>query len=399
MKRHQVLVGVLVACGFFAITCPESSGRVWTVAQDGGGDFAVIQHAVDAAEDGDVIEIGPGQYIDYAVISGVGHVYVYLDGTKSLTFIGAGRDGTTIGPIDYVSNSYRYGVYSAAGPASIRIEQLRIMNFNTCGLRLGNAFVEIDNVVIEMSDVGIFLRPTNEHVSITDCMLLDGPENGLRGILSGAPRVEILDTVFDGIPFALDVNYPGSTEVLVDRCEFVGAGVGIVGIQFSLGAGGTVQNCRISGFRNYGFVPSGAGTVTFRHNLVEDCFDVGIGFEGVQNIVVHDNIVTRCGIAVYVGLRPISQTIYNNHFLRYSEADDGWRGYFVRTTSYYPYSPHYLDFANNYWGTTDTEEISTWIFDGYDDPNVFLYVVFEPIADGPVSMQQQTWTEVKSMFR
>jgi len=37
-------------------------GRTWYVERDGSGDFWNIQNAVDIAEDGDVIEIGPGLF-------------------------------------------------------------------------------------------------------------------------------------------------------------------------------------------------------------------------------------------------------------------------------------------------------------------------------------------------
>ena len=55
-----LLIGLVVPASVAA--------RTWQVAQDGSGDFAVIQDAVDAAEDGDVIEIGPGRYLDYQTI-------------------------------------------------------------------------------------------------------------------------------------------------------------------------------------------------------------------------------------------------------------------------------------------------------------------------------------------
>jgi len=258
MKRHQMLVGVFVIGVLLAMTSRESLGRVWSVAQDGTGDFSVIQHAVEAADDGDVIEIGPGHYTDFSVISGLGHINVYLDGTKSLTFIGASRDETIIGPLDYSTNVNRYGIFCATGPASVWVSQLRVKNLNTMGLYFGSVLVEMVDVVVEMSRLGIQLRPNNDQVLITNCLLLNSPENSLIGIVCGAPRAEILDTVFYGLQGGLDINHPGSTEVLVDRCEFIGAGAGVVGIQFSFGAGGTIQNCLISGFRNYGLVASTA---------------------------------------------------------------------------------------------------------------------------------------------
>lgn len=166
-----------------------------------------------------------------------------------------------------------------------------------------------------------------------------------------------------------------------------------------MGGGGTVENCYFAEFRVTALELGGAGSVIFRHNVIEDCSGIGINFAGFQSLVAHDNVIQRTGICCYIGVPSISHLIYNNHFLRYPEAEDGYHGYYVRTFTYYPYGPYYMDFTNNYWGTTDPEEISTWIFDGHDDPNVWIYVEFEPMADGPVPVQQQTWTEVKGLFR
>jgi len=58
-----------------------------------------------------------------------------------------------------------------------------------------------------------------------------------------------------------------------------------------------------------------------------------------------------------------------------------------------------MDFTNNYWGTTDPEYISQWIYDGNDDSDVGMFVVFEPMADGPVQTESTTWGAVKALFR
>ena len=61
----------------------------------------MIQEAVDAASDGDLIDIGPGRFDDYQTIWYQGvpgwDSYVNIDG-KSLTLQGAGTDQTIIGP-------------------------------------------------------------------------------------------------------------------------------------------------------------------------------------------------------------------------------------------------------------------------------------------------------------
>jgi hypothetical protein len=43
---------------------PSAGARTWIVDQGGAGDFTAIQPAIDAASDGDVIQIGPGTYFE-----------------------------------------------------------------------------------------------------------------------------------------------------------------------------------------------------------------------------------------------------------------------------------------------------------------------------------------------
>ncbi|MDD5718968.1 MAG: hypothetical protein PHQ53_04700 [Candidatus Krumholzibacteria bacterium] len=75
-------------------------------------------------------------------------------------------------------------------------------------------------------------------------------------------------------------------------------------------------------------------------------------------------------------------------------------GYFAKTNDYYPVTPPvYFHLENNYWGTTDADEIATYIIDGHDLPNVNMFVIFEPFLSGPVRTEQKTWSEVKGLFR
>ena len=59
-----------------------AEARTWTVSATGGGDFGSVQHAVDAAQNGDVIEIDEGSWDEDVV----------LDSKGTLTLRGRGRD-------------------------------------------------------------------------------------------------------------------------------------------------------------------------------------------------------------------------------------------------------------------------------------------------------------------
>jgi hypothetical protein len=390
--------------GILLVIAGAAHSHTWHVAQDGSGDFTVIQAAVDAAQDGDTISIGPGHYTEFTVVPGYGHhpdggfVNVMLDGTKSLTFIGAGPEATIIGPLEYAPAYSRsqFGFLCAPGNAMIRVESLRVVNQDLRGMVYLCDQVELDNVAIEMCSLGVRLQFVNNAL-IESCVFVNSPhESPIEdAILSRAHTVVIRDTVVDnywgGIFFSV-----GSTDVLVDNCQIIDA---IVGVQFTQNASGVVQNCYLSGHQHYAIAANAAGTVIIRNNVIEDCPGAGIGFWGAQELTVNDNVISRTGVCVYITTPNVLQSVYNNHFLRYPEAEDGFNGYYIRTRDYYPFGPYYLDFTNNYWGTTDPEEISTWIYDGHDNSSVWMYVVFEPMADGPVPVQQQTWTEVKGLFR
>ena len=135
--------GILaVALAIVTLLVSVAHGRTWYVERDGSGDFTVIQEAVDAADDGDVIAIGPGRYTEYTEFWW-GNVYVNLDGSKSLTFVGSGNEVTIIGPDVYASGYTDYGFGSDHGEATYRIENLRIENQNYRGLAMLNSVVEL----------------------------------------------------------------------------------------------------------------------------------------------------------------------------------------------------------------------------------------------------------------
>ena len=57
-----------------------------------------------------------------------------------------------------------------------------------------------------------------------------------------------------------------------------------------------------------------------------------------------------------------------------------------------------VDFSQNYWGTTDVEEIAAGIWDRQDADDSINCVTFLPLADGPVRTEPHSWSSVKSLF-
>ena len=100
---RQLKYNLIVAMLILGMWAAAAYGVTWTVERDGSGDFTVIQDAVDAASDGDVIEIGAGRFDEYETIwdDGVPDYDVYVDmNGKRLSLIGSGAGVTIIGPED-----------------------------------------------------------------------------------------------------------------------------------------------------------------------------------------------------------------------------------------------------------------------------------------------------------
>jgi len=56
---------LFILCICFVFLSPSADGAVLYVEKDGTGDFTIIQDAIDAAGDGDTIQIGAGRFNDY----------------------------------------------------------------------------------------------------------------------------------------------------------------------------------------------------------------------------------------------------------------------------------------------------------------------------------------------
>ena len=71
-----------------------------------------------------------------------------------------------------------------------------------------------------------------------------------------------------------------------------------------------------------------------------------------------------------------------------------------RPTSIFPDNPPtYFHLENNYWGTTDAEEIQAHMYDGHFQQFSNMFVLFEPFEGGPVPTQKSSWGSLKAMYR
>ena len=386
--KKSTLCGIVAFAAIAICATRPSYGRTWYVEKNGMGDFVVIQNAVDAARSGDIIRIGPGRYSDYTVVEGWGplgycNMYIWLDGTKSLAFIGAGDEETIIGPDVYASGYTDIGIACDDGNVSISVEHIKIENQNFRGAVFYCESASVASCIVERCYAGMRFDDSVNEVSIVDSMFINGLLTSTNFAIScAAPNVLIEHVEVNSWVAGINLDRPGSLDTLVRDCTFNGGDIGLVGMQYTFLGGGIVENCYFTNLVNYAFVAGDAGTVIFRNNIIEYCPGTGIGFEGCEDFAVYGNIVRQCVPCIFIGEPCGVQSVYDNVFLR----DESVAGRYIRTTGYYPFGPYYMDFTNNYWGTTDPAEVSEWIYDGYDDPDVWLYVVFEPMADNPLDV-------------
>jgi len=392
---------LLLATAIMALALPASAAT-WHVEQDGSGDFTTIQAAVDAAADGDEIAIGPGHYSDSMTHHGTHgdwEVCVLLDGSKSLSFVGAGSGLTTVGPESPQVEDYTvgFGLLTTSEAYSVSLDELVVANLFQ-GVQARRSRVQVTNCHFDNCYEGLSIWPHSDGVlTVTDCTFQGGSFVGVpTAILSGAQwsaieRVEITNWG-TGIHLINNAN----ADALVSDCSIDGSEFGRLGIYISDGPSATVRNSVIRNQQNYGLGLGGAGTVVFHDNLLDNCGYAGVDLGGCASFTMFDNIIQASESCFYIAITCDVQSIHGNHFLR----DIANNGYYVKTPDIFPWGPFYEDFTMNYWGTTDVDEISEWIIDGYDVPDDpdGIYVVFEPIADGPVSTEGRSWSAVKELF-
>ena len=136
------------------------AAKTWHVEADGTGDFSVIQDAVDAATDGDIIAIGPGRFDQYSTDQTWGHFYVIIEG-KDLTFVGSGPDVTFIGPSDPLYHRWPgpdVHLLCSYQASRLTIRDLTLEHSPYIQVRAHNARVEVDNCIVRGTGDGIYTR-------------------------------------------------------------------------------------------------------------------------------------------------------------------------------------------------------------------------------------------------
>ena len=391
--QKTLMIAALIS---LTLGATAAAGRTWTVRKDGTGDFQVIQEAVDAASDGDVIDIGPGRFDDYQTIWYQGapgwDAYVNIDG-KSLTLQGAGADQTIIGPEDQDFHPW---------PG---IDVMVIMALN-CGP------VQISDMTLEHSPWELISYSSwDQRLEVSRCVFREGN----RGVIVACPDGGFVtdSQFFDMDDYAIHTTNPTNnfvvqncsfsnvygpaaadwspSQLVVSDCTMDG---GRVGVGFYGGASGSVTRCTMTNFTNYGVGLNNPGAVTITDNIIEQTDGWGMAFADANEAVITNNLIrTQTGGCLYLPY-PSDGVVFEGNDLYRGSGD------FAKTNEYFPYNPPtYFHLENNYWGTTDAEEIQAHMNDGHFQEFSNMFVLFEPFEGGPVPTQNSSWGSLKAMYR
>jgi len=398
LKLNRAISVSLLFLAFSLVPRGSANATIWHVERDGSGDFTVIQDAVDAAESGDTIMLGPGRFTETSDFQYFNNrtIQACVALNKSLTILGSGKEATYIGPEVPGEDFNEYGTSGISSISSNLELVVRDLTFIDCD---GNSVLfsmenggclAMERVGFENSYKGASLTKTISS-SIVDCTFQD--------IARGVTLYNVFGMDISGCQFrrtgeGIAVHFSGSQNINIQDCHLSGNGYGsIAGIILSQCGSVWVDNCVIHDNGNYGIYISDTYGVTVINTTVGGVARDGIDLGLTEDTVIQNNVFHGRFAAMSILYPSEGQTIESNHILRWPGSwsvwvDDGYDGPVTE-----------LDFSNNYWGTTNPELMDEGIWDLNDDPEIQMIVNYLPMADGPVSTKSMTLDQVKALYR
>ena len=200
----------------------NGSARVFTVDDNEGEDFSIIQDAIDAAEDGDIIRVFEGTYYENVVVN------------KSVSLIGNGSELTTIDGGDYgdvvaitadevkisrftitESGWYKSGINIESNKSTI--EGNNCSN-NWWGIRLfSSSNSNITNNICSNNDKGIYLQnSTNSTLKGNNC------SNNWWGIhLLESSNFNITNNYCSNSNFGISLDSSSDCTITDNNCTYI----------------------------------------------------------------------------------------------------------------------------------------------------------------------------------
>ena len=395
-RRARIL---LVAAALLLLAF-GADGATWRVELDGTGDFESIQDAVDAAEPGDTILVGPGRFDEYRLtpinnFSAV--IYVYKSG---LTVRGSGAEETIIGveEIDWL----RRIVIVAPGVQSFEISDASVVG-GYDGIYYGGQGLTVERCIFRDSAFGIslfassgFVIRESTFVGIRDSGVMD---TGVMSYGAGASGGLIEDCEFTDMTMGVVIQ--ATRGATVANCVLARV---VLAIQYEQSSTGTIIGCRATGRpgNEYGIgvaIISGS-RVTMTDNEIDwSMSNAGALNISNQGVVSGQGNILRGGGEAYA-IRVVGpQAFQDFHGNEIYPANTRSMVAFYSVGSLIP--PVHLDMTGNYWGTDDADQIAAWIEDYHDYPDHLHYrmiVDFIPFESNSIPVVSKTWSAVKGLF-
>ena len=383
--RARVVLLLLVLS---ALAATGAVAGVLRVEQDGSGEFVVIQDAVDAAASGDTILIGPGRYEDLVWHTPMnGAAVAYWEDGRDLTFIGSSVDEVTIGPESYVPNGTGpQGIHQHVQDAVVRVENLSFANLQSSVIaRYGQLYVSGSR--FDVGDIGIGAQDI-EHCEVRSCFF----SSFRYSVVSFTTlSIRVVDCGFDDAV----VSFNDVREGIISSCSVTGGSL----VRYSLSRG-LVENCTALCDGNVPCISvSDSDTVRFYDNSIRGG-NINLSVTGAStNVFLERNDIshpTHPGEANFNFQSNASVFAHNNHINKWSVLID----YVIYTSNYTDSYSRTIDMGSNYWFDDGTPaRLDSLIHDGNDDPELHIFVNYDPIRTEPVATEKKSLGGIKALFR
>lgn len=359
------------------------------VEKDGSGDYSIIQDAVEAAQWGDTIMIGPGRYCETHALHYLGRTrFTCISLDKSLTLIGAGRGVTFVEPnVQQKAEVDPAGIMCISPEVELSLSDLSIVNCPGIGVLFSPDYggrLVVENVNIDNAWIGIVIDRT-QNSRISGCEIF-GTYSCI--VTFEASNLTIEDNII--IHRGISLNYSSSVNILISNCRFQDCTLFIVGCRNV-----EVKDCLFEGMWS-ALVVDGTRDV-FIHDV-----EIFWNGEGVGGLLLYAGVDTVVRDSIFHGgnrgsvrlLHYNPGLIFKNNYIFPSHS--GW-------TVYCPVGYHgpdvWFDLTNNFWGTDDPEMVAASIHDGHNNPELDIFVDFLPMADESSSTTQTTLGALKALYR
>lgn len=384
---------------FLLLVFPTTAtARTWRVARF-GGDFSILQHALDAASSGDTISIGPGRFDERTIHGPIWNERIicgFVD-INTLTIIGSGVE-TIIGSEQpwSLGQGQTRGFEVSDSCSVLRLRHLALENFET-GIMMGlgdSLFVE--GCELRSSKKGI--AAGSRFASIINSKI-DGIVGAGFGILSYFQSSIIVDNILSTAdrPGTEHIHVEGPVEISVENCRFLGAMHGVV---LSQGSRAEIHHNEFIG-------QSRAGVLLYQQSscVMADCVfrEQYVALKGVDfpstswfvERVVFESVIHSTLNAAWL----------EDGYIRNCDLAAGDHG--IVSHEWYPESRSEgakdavtrFDMRNNWWGTTDADSIAAMIYDYHDNDDVSYIIDYVPFLNEAVSSEVRRLGDVKSLFR